>query len=300
MTVLPPRRSCRVATRRSWRWLAVAAALTLPAHPATAEDLEWQPLTTVYTTTRTAIEVAVTPDTMAVDLGDPRTIQVAFAELSEPAGDVAAESRPEIFVWPAPAACTQERCRIEILADDHGTYAGLTSLYASSLALGTAFRHGMRDLLVDGHRYRFDGIRYLYTGALGAWWRLTEVDAATRAWFEEEQRRTNELFERDDPARVSVAFVELHDEASAGPERHRDDLVIYNRNVDWCGTGGCAIMVYGFDGQGYTPLAYFLGYVIDLGSGFSHGLRDLVVDDVPFRFDGRHYVFAESRPGSAE
>lgn len=265
--------------------ITLALALLLRPSPAAAAEIEWQPLNAIYTTTRAAIEAAVRGSASTLRIGDPAEVKVAFVDLDEHPGAVSATVRPEVIVVPAPAACLPDGCFVDILTDDEGAFRRWTSVFSrhGSVGLGGAFRHGMRDLIVDGHRHRFDGARYRYTGALEAWSPLTDVGEATRAWLDEEMQP----LENDDPAQVWVAFVQLHEGSAA---RDRRDLIVQNENLDWCGTAGCSIDVYTFDGQSYAQVGAFLGGIVDLADGFSHGLRDLMLGDVLFRFDGTRYV----------
>lgn len=296
MTVLPSRRSGAVATRPSWRWLFVAVALALPTRPASAEDLEWHPLNAIYTTTRTAIEVAVTRESVGLfDFADPGRIQVAFAELDEHPGHGPSARRSEVILRRAPEACTLYDCPVMILTWGQVSYVGVTVLKGPALALGTGFKHGLRNLVVNGDRLWFTGREYRDTEQIEGWRVLTDLDPLDRGWIEEECRIGVEIVPGENPPaadNVFVALVELDQNRGSTSQPH-PEIVVMDRNPLSCGSAGCSFSVYAVGSEGRRRIGGFQGSKLSFGAGYHNGMRDVILDAAGlFTFDGAEYGWA--------
>jgi hypothetical protein len=294
MTAARDHRPPRPAAGHLWPWLCMVAALALSPRPTAAQDLEWQPLTAFDTTMRATIEAAATREIVGMfDFDDAAHVQVAFAELDEDASTRPA-NLPEIILRLAPEACTRYHCPIMALTYERGRYVELTLLRGPALTLGTAFHHGLRDLLVGGDRFWFTGTQYIYTGEIEGWRLLPEVDPATRAWIDKEFEFGQVLIpepDPHDPMDVFVAVVDLGRDPSATSYAPRPAIVIIDRNA--CGNAGCSVVVYAVEGASRRRIGTFLGVALSLGTGFRHGLRDLVLDRRGiFTFDGTAYGWA--------
>lgn len=143
-----PGRGARCARLAPWALLAIA--LVVPSAPATAEELEWQPLTAIYTPVREMLE-------MRVGTAEPDRTFVAFVELDE---HPLAEPRPEALVLTVRGG---DCCVFTVLSPyPSGEYDLLLRASGTSIAFGPGWRRGKRDILIDGKSYRFDGWEYDY------------------------------------------------------------------------------------------------------------------------------------------
>jgi hypothetical protein len=253
-------------------WALLAAALVLPSAAAPAQELVWQPLTTIYTPMREMLE-------MRVGTYDPARVFVAFVELDE---HPTAEPRLEALVL---STRFGRCCSFTVLSPyASGHYDVLGGAAGTSIALGPGWRRGKRDILIDGESYRFDGWEYQYNGAIDAWYEWDELDAATRTWIE----RT--LDPDDDPEQLYVAFADLDaPDSTAGTGLDRE-VIVHNTNGSWCGSAGCSFDIYTYRSGRYVPIWRVTAHVFDLGPGYTNGWRDLFVDRrMTVQFDGTDY-----------
>jgi hypothetical protein len=77
---------------------------------------------------------------------------------------------------------------------------------------------------------------------------------------------------------------------------HRDDAITLLMGPDWCGTGGCTMLVFRAAGDDYEFVSEssVTRDPIRIGSGSTNGWRDLIVNtrgpgDVVLHFDGKSY-----------
>lgn len=107
-----------------------------------------------------------------------------------------------------------------------------------------------------------------------------------------------------DSTAVRIAWIDLNDD-------RRDDAIIYLTDEDWCGSGGCTILVFEamdeFDAQemgAFRPAAEIslMHGPVHISQHRTNRWRDLIVRDGDgvsrvLRFDGETYPMS---PGSAE
>jgi hypothetical protein len=77
-------------------------------------------------------------------------------------------------------------------------------------------------------------------------------------------------------------------------DRFAQDLLIYIDHPNWCGSGGCTMQIWKFNGRSYTSVGDIVG--VDKGEAAfagtaTNGFRDLVVNKANYLvFDGKRYV----------
>jgi hypothetical protein len=107
---------------------------------------------------------------------------------------------------------------------------------------------------------------------------------------------TGAVFDFDRPADLEVAFVELDEQPGDAPFENRSEIIL-RLAPEACRKEDCPIMILTWDQGAYAMLTLQRGPGFALGTGFSHGLRNLIVRGNYLWFTGRAYVDTGSIEG---
>lgn len=94
------------------------------------------------------------------------------------------------------------------------------------------------------------------------------------------------------------AFVDLNDDGM-------DDAIVLLRGMQWCGSGGCTLLVLRGDGRDYTVISRstVASAPVRIAESMSHGWRDIIVysdgEEKLMQFDGSGYPLNPSMQSAA-
>jgi hypothetical protein len=130
------------------------------------------------------------------------------------------------------------------------------------------------------------------------WLPLTALDGEARTMIEAAAHdgSIGALFDFGTPGDLQVAFAEIREHAGEAPPPDRSDLIL-RLAPEACRKDHCPVMIMAWDQGAYVMLTLQRGPEFALGTGFSHGLRNLLVRGDHLWFTGRDYIDTGSVEG---